>query len=645
MKPLSLAVKLWLPTIIVGTALALLATLATVRTRTTQAQASEALAQQERRIELALRWEGLSTAMLARDQAFATAVDESAKQVLARAVVADRARFEQIAADLSSLSSGTPVEALIQVVRQARDAYQGVVASANPTEVESKGQALLAAHETLVSANRGASATLRDGIGRDRLRTVLLVAAAMGVVLALLIASSAWLTWHVRLPLRRMADLANRIGSGNLTPETASLRADEIGDVERALARMRDSLRTMVEELKASALGIRSVTSELRIGNVDLDDRMQQTATGLQRAAGAMTDLTAGVRETATASREATSLATGAADVASRGGSVVLRVVDTMDGIQSSSRKITEIVGVIDGIAFQTNLLALNAAVEAARAGEHGRGFAVVAAEVRSLASRTASSAREIKGLISTSVDKVTAGSQLVNEAGRTMAEIMDAVQRVSDLIREINGSSDQQSRQIEQIHGAVVELDRMTQDGMSNSERRRRASNELNAQTRRLAQAVAQFRVDAPSGASGPDGASPSGFAASIFDEPETDFDAPPPPLSGAPAPRTEGSRRPPRYAPGKAPSDRWMSVLGRGSSVPPVQVPLPPPGSAGAPGSADPRSAVPMPPGSAGGRTMADPQDDWADMAASLGPRNPGDKAARRHADETGDDGWRAR
>jgi methyl-accepting chemotaxis protein len=639
MKPPSLATRLWLPTIVVGVALALLATMSTLRARSLEAETLEALTQHERRLELALRWEALSQTLLVRDQARRAVGGSAAEQTFAAAALADQARFDQLGADLAALSASSDAAALLPVVRQARDAYRAAFDTQNPAETTARAQALIAAHETLVSAHRGASAALRDGIGHDRLRSSGLIGVALGGVLALLIAGTWWLVRQVREPLRRVTGLAARIGSGNLTPEPVSTRDDELGEVERTLARMRDSLRVSVEEMKASALGIRTVASELRIGQADLDDRTQQTAMGLERTASAMTELTDGVRETAASSREATTLAVTAAEVASRGGSVVLEVVDTMDGIQASSRKIAEIVGVIDGIAFQTNLLALNAAVEAARAGEQGRGFAVVAAEVRSLASRTASSAREIKGLIAGSVEKVDAGSELVNQAGRTMAEIMDAAQRVSDLIRDVNSGADLQSRQIEQIHAAVIDLDRMTRDGAANAERRRRAANELNAQTRRLAQAAARFRVDGPGGTTGPGGASPSGFGPSIFDEPSTDFDAPDVDTPVRPASdgalRAPTSRIPPRHPPGRAPSDRWLAALGRGPAVPPIAPPAPLP---------TPRAAPVAGPIPGGGGVAARPSSpwtgdtDWVDLAERQGARP---RAVR--PDDTGDDGWR--
>jgi methyl-accepting chemotaxis protein len=655
MKPLSLATKLWLPTVVVGTALAILATVATVRTRTTQAQASEALAQQERRVDLASRWESASLVMLARDEAAKGISDAAARQSLTAKSNAEQARSEQIAADLESLAQDDNERALVRVVRQARDAYRASLEAHNPNDVETKARALVAAHEAMVSANRGTSASLREGIGRDRLRTVNLVVGAMVAVMALLAIASALLVRNIREPLRRMAAMSERIGSGNLTPETASTRLDEIGEVERSLGRMRDSLRAMVEELKSSSLGIRSVSSELKAGNAEVEQRIGQAASGLQRSAGAMTQLAGEVKESAQTSREATVLAERAAQVASRGGAVVLQVVDTMEGIQGGSRRIAEITGVIDGIAFQTNLLALNAAVEAARAGEHGRGFAVVAAEVRSLAARTAASAREIKGLISGSVEKIDAGSQLVQDAGRTMAEIMEAVQRLADLVREVHASSDGQALQVEQLHAAVSELDRTMQSGSQRMEASRRAVSELGAQTRRLAQAVSQFRVDAPSGPAPAGEAGPSGFGPSMFDGPGQNFDEPEPTLTfppAAPAPRTAA----------EAPSDRWLKALGTGtgtgkggvssasgaasSAVPATPAPLPPVPSIPA---RPPATRVATPASdlvrrAPAGRLMAEPQADWVDQAASLRPLTRAERAARRHVEDTGDDGWRS-
>ncbi|WP_235582356.1 methyl-accepting chemotaxis protein, partial [Rhizobacter sp. Root16D2] len=233
-------------------------------------------------------------------------------------------------------------------------------------------------------------------------------------------------------------------------------------------------------------------------GNQDLSARTEQTASNLQQAASSMEQLTGTVKQSADSARQANQLASSAAEVAARGGSVVAQVVTTMDEINASSKKINDIIGVIDGIAFQTNILALNAAVEAARAGEQGRGFAVVASEVRSLAQRSAQAAKEIKGLIGASVDRVEAGSRLVADAGTTMNEIVGSVQRVSDIIGEITAASSEQSDGIGQINTTVTQLDQMTQQNSALVEESAAAAESLRDQAQRLSQAVGAFRFEA---------------------------------------------------------------------------------------------------------------------------------------------------
>ncbi|MFC7461449.1 methyl-accepting chemotaxis protein [Hydrogenophaga defluvii] len=253
-----------------------------------------------------------------------------------------------------------------------------------------------------------------------------------------------------------------------------------------------------VQTVREAVQNIQTASSEIASGNQDLSQRTEQTASSLQQTASSMEQLTATVRQSADAARQANQLAGSAAEVAQRGGSVVQQVVGTMDAISDSSKKIADIIGVIDGIAFQTNILALNAAVEAARAGEQGRGFAVVAGEVRNLAQRSAQAAKEIKELINASVDRVQGGSELVQQAGATMQEIVQSVQRVSDIIGEISSAATEQSEGIAQVNTAVNQLDEMTQQNAALVEQSAAAATSLRDQADRMAQAVAVFRTGA---------------------------------------------------------------------------------------------------------------------------------------------------
>src|SRR5439155_19135741 len=265
----------------------------------------------------------------------------------------------------------------------------------------------------------------------------------------------------------------------------------------QTLSAMQASLRQIVGQVRASTDSISTASAEIATGNQDLSARTEQTASNLQQAASSMEQLTGTVKQSADSARQADRLASSAAEVAARGGQVVSQVVSTMNDINASSKKIADIIGVIDGIAFQTNILALNAAVEAARAGEQGRGFAVVAGEVRNLAQRSAEAAKEIKALIGASVDKVDSGSRLVADAGKTMQEIVSSVQRVADIIGEITAASSEQSDGIGQVNQSVVQLDQMTQQNASLVEESAAAAESLKEQALRLAQVVGAFRLE----------------------------------------------------------------------------------------------------------------------------------------------------
>jgi methyl-accepting chemotaxis protein len=260
---------------------------------------------------------------------------------------------------------------------------------------------------------------------------------------------------------------------------------------------MQERLRALVGEIRQTAESIQTASTEVASGNADLSQRTEQTASNLQQTASSMEQLTGTVRHSAASAGQANQLAANASRVATRGGDVVAQVVSSMDQINGASRKIADIIGVIDGIAFQTNILALNAAVEAARAGEQGRGFAVVASEVRSLAQRSAEAAKEIKALIGGSVEHVEAGSRLVSDAGSTMNEIVASVKRVSDIIGEITHAADEQSAGIGTVNDAVVQLDQMTQQNAALVEQSAAAAESLKDQAARLARAVGAFRLE----------------------------------------------------------------------------------------------------------------------------------------------------
>jgi len=327
-------------------------------------------------------------------------------------------------------------------------------------------------------------------------------AALFGLLALLATAAALAASWVMQrrlvADLSRAVQLSHEVASGTLTAEAHSDRKDEIGELLRALGEMVVKLRTTLQTVHAASNSIGTASSEIAAGNADLSQRTEETASNLQQSASSIEQLSGAVRQSADAASQANQLATSAASVAKRGGEVVAKVVSTMDEINSSSRKIGDIIGTIDGIAFQTNILALNAAVEAARAGEQGRGFAVVASEVRSLAQRSAEAAREIKALIGASVERVEAGARLVQDAGGTMGEIVNSVQRVSDIIAEISVAAGEQSTGITQVNASVSQLDQMTQQNAALVEQSAAAAESLKQQSVRLGEVVNRFVLTA---------------------------------------------------------------------------------------------------------------------------------------------------
>ena len=318
----------------------------------------------------------------------------------------------------------------------------------------------------------------------------------MIVVLAVILAVWFGIKASLVAPMNRLIDSIRHIAGGDLVKPIEVDGSNEMGQLAESLRHMQGELMRTVGDVRNGANAIYSGASEIATGNNDLSSRTEQQAASLEETAASMEHLTATVKQNAENARQASHLALSASETAQRGGKVVDNVVQTMRDISTSSQKIADIISVIDGIAFQTNILALNAAVEAARAGEQGRGFAVVAGEVRNLAQRSAQAAREIKSLIEDSVGKVDVGSTLVESAGETMAEIVSAVTRVTDIMGEIASASDEQSRGIEQVGLAVAEMDRVTQQNAALVEESAAAAAALEEQASRLTEAVAVFRI-----------------------------------------------------------------------------------------------------------------------------------------------------
>jgi methyl-accepting chemotaxis protein len=340
-----------------------------------------------------------------------------------------------------------------------------------------------------------AKEVLSSSVADDTKLMVLLF--SLGAVALAIGGIFAWvITRSITAPLNEAVSVASRVATGDLTSQIEEKSKDEIGQLFDALRQMNGSLAEIVGNVRNGTETIGMASHEIASGNADLSSRTESQASSLEETASSMEELTSTVRQNAENARQANQLVVSASEHAVRGGQVVGQVVQTMGSIKDSSRKIVDIIGVIDGIAFQTNILALNAAVEAARAGEQGRGFAVVAAEVRNLAQRSAGAAKEIKSLIGDSVEKVDAGSKLVDDAGHTMNDIVTSVKHVADIMSEITAASQEQSTGIEEVNQAITQMDEMTQQNAALVEQAAAAAESMQDQAVKLAQAVAVFKI-----------------------------------------------------------------------------------------------------------------------------------------------------
>ena len=403
---------------------------------------------------------------------------------------------KKILADLSKLEQETdaPFKEAIRLVTafNSEDAIKLIA-----TRIDPLNQQALAEINKLVDIQQAAARrVLEDTVASGRqLMNMLFMIGAVALAVG---GTFAWtMTRSIIQPLQDAVLVARRVAAGELASKVDVTGSDEVSQLLLALRDMNDSLQKIVGEVRSGTDSIAIASREIASGNADLSSRTEMQASALQETTASMGQLTDTVRQNAGSAKEANRLVISASGIAQKGGEVVGQVVGTMGSIKESSRKIVDIIGVIDGIAFQTNILALNAAVEAARAGEQGRGFAVVAAEVRSLAQRSAGAAKEIKQLISDSVEKVDAGGKLVDQAGKTMDEIVTSVTQVADIMREITSASEAQSADIEEVNRALAQMDEMTQQNSALVEQAAAAAQSMQDQAAVLEKAVSLFKTE----------------------------------------------------------------------------------------------------------------------------------------------------
>jgi methyl-accepting chemotaxis protein len=457
-------------------------------------------------------WASNIASGIRRSTAIAKSSDESLATFFAAEAKASSEASGILQKKIEALISAEDERALFEDIGKQRKAYLAsrdqimkLRASGNADEasrifqqafVPSSGQ-FLAQMLELQKLQRAKIDNIAVDIERvaDTSRNLLLVLAAL--MTAFGVFASWLLTTGIVAPLRAAVDAARRVASGDLTCPIAFDSRDETGQLLEALCEMNNSLLNIVSSVRRGTDSITTASSEIAAGNQDLSQRTEEQASSLGETASSMEHLTSTVKGNADNARQANQLAVSAAEVAVRGGSVVDQVVGTMESITASSNRIVDIIAVIDGIAFQTNILALNAAVEAARAGEQGRGFAVVASEVRNLAQRSASAAKEIKELISNSVEQVNQGSRLVEQAGTTMKEIVASVHKVGDIVSQIATASNEQTGGIEEVYKAIGQLDAVTQQNAALVEEAAAAAESMQHQAAELAHTVSIFKVD----------------------------------------------------------------------------------------------------------------------------------------------------
>ena len=525
MKGIRLSHKLWMSVLAIVLALAAVVGGSAYRSASTQAVFDAITAEVTQRQQIAGRWLASTELNAARTLALVLSSEQAVERAFQEELAATSQRITEMQKTLEGMALSAAEREQMGRVAEARKAMMELRTQARRLRDESDYDgAARVAFEQLTPAVTAYLETLQKFVqlveqdasqrhremAEQRMMTVKLAGVVVALLVLGIVVGAHFLIRSIQRPLTQANAVAARIAGGDLRArdDADAVRRDEFGELLASLEAMRASLARTVQQVRQSTDSIAVASAEIAAGNQDLSARTESTSSSLQETAAAMEEFASTLAQSAASASQASQLAGNARDVAQRGGAVVADVVTAMNDIQDSSRRIADIIQVIDSIAFQTNILALNAAVEAARAGEQGRGFAVVAGEVRALAGRSAEAAREINQLISGSVGRVEDGSRLVQQAGGTMQEIVTSVQRVADMIGEVTAAAAEQSAGVGEVNQAVGQLDQMTQQNAALVEQSAAAAQSLRDQAAHLSQVVAMFQVEgaaaAPGAASG---------------------------------------------------------------------------------------------------------------------------------------------